>query len=370
MAGFPACPSLPQLGFGVTAPVAWDDGVASGGGKLGWINLAATPVKRRVRVRLHAPEKSERSAPVVLYLHGTMNDVRSSMVAEHLALIAPTCRVLAPQHRDTDGQARPSGEGDGPTHPSTYADDALAAVDAVFGLETRFHVVGYSCGANVALWLAHRHPARVLRVACVAGGWFQARHHEFGGFESEKWPGIFGQDEPWVRALLDRSLAALLPHLDVRLIPWVQHCPDQVAPLQAGMDKDHALLWPTQEARAAARQGDLYFQLSQFVGGSPPQAALKALADRALLVSAKHDGMHKPARVEELAKRMPCVPLVWLDEGHDCVKTAIACHVLPFFVPKSALQRHAKSIAICLLVLCFACIPLSWLFHSGQEQTR
>jgi len=241
------------------------------------------------------------------------------------------------------GRSRPltwelSG-GSGFSHAGTYADDVAAVVTAVFGPEAKFHVAGFSSGANIALWVAHRYPDRVRRVVNIAGGFFANREDEFIGDDLEDWERVMGaEDIVWFRALVDfePSLEArsqrLLGLVNVNFgEEWQRQNPGAARNIVEVLAAEERALAGTEGySREALVRGARHVEVANFVCGSPPRWSLAELGPRALVVGGRLDGMHRPHRFQTLHARMPGSRLEWFQEGHAV--TAVASEAIVGFL--------------------------------------
>jgi pimeloyl-ACP methyl ester carboxylesterase len=98
--------------------------------------------------------------PVVL-LHGGLTDSRD--FSGNLDALAGRFRLLLPERRGHGHTADVAG----PITVELMAQDTIAFLDRIVG--GRAHVVGYSGGAIVALWVAVRRPDLVDRLVMVSG---------------------------------------------------------------------------------------------------------------------------------------------------------------------------------------------------------
>lgn len=149
-------------------------------------NPTTLPVQRTVRsngVTLNArewlaPENAASDATLpALLLHGLASasriwDLVAPELAEHR-------RVVALDQRGHGLSEKPD---DGYDFATIVADD-LGASDEL-GLGQRFHLVGHSWGANVAVEFAARHPERVATLTLVDGGFGMLRQRPGATWES------------------------------------------------------------------------------------------------------------------------------------------------------------------------------------------
>ncbi|MGH2486740.1 MAG: alpha/beta fold hydrolase, partial [Ktedonobacterales bacterium] len=120
---------------------------------------------------------SETAAMPILLLHGLASAARIwDLVAPPLAR---NRRVVALDQRGHGLSDKPD---DGYDFATIIEDDLLAADE--LGLGQRFHVVGHSWGANVALEVTAANPERVASLAMVDGGFGMLRQRPGATWES------------------------------------------------------------------------------------------------------------------------------------------------------------------------------------------
>mmetsp|Transcript_148507 Transcript_148507/g.458895 ORF Transcript_148507/g.458895 Transcript_148507/m.458895 type:complete len:367 (+) Transcript_148507:101-1201(+) len=333
------CPKVPPLpGPEVLAGGRFEpDGEDA---EAGWVDLRGTPIGIRFRVILIGPA----DAPLLVYVPGTLTDFRKGADRRPLQALARRFRVLSLDLRNC-GRSRPctwerAGGRGGFSHAGSYADDVVAVASAVFGIDSKFHLVGFSSGANIALWAAHRHPDRVLRMANVAGGFFANREEEFMGDDLEDWDRVLGaEDIVWFRAMtnfepsLEERSRRLLGLVNANFgEDWQAKNPSATENLVQVLAAEERALEETEGySREALIMGACHAEVANFICGSPPAQGLAALGGRTLVVGGRHDGMHRPHRFETLHRKMPGSRLEWFSDGHAVLPVAsdaIARHLL------------------------------------------
>ena len=135
-------------------------------------------------------EWGSRRAPTVLALHGFTGSHRTWEMLARCA--GPGLRIVAP---DLPGHGRTGG-----TDPERMTMARTAAALLELPLPQAFHVMGYSMGARVALYLALTAPERVLSLVLESGSPGLAEAHEREARRTA--------DERWVRLLTEKGLSS------------------------------------------------------------------------------------------------------------------------------------------------------------------
>jgi pimeloyl-ACP methyl ester carboxylesterase len=102
--------------------------------------------------------------PLVLLLHGLPRN-RWEWHHQIPPMAKMGFRVVAPDLRGFCPGARP--EGVEAYHLKEYAQDVLEIADGLGGTGCSFHLMGTSIGANMAWWLAAKHPDRIATLVCI-----------------------------------------------------------------------------------------------------------------------------------------------------------------------------------------------------------
>lgn len=172
-----------------------------------------------------------RDQPAFLLVHGLASNARlwDGVVARL------TERGYAAATVDLRGHGR-SAKPDGPYDVPTVADDVAAVIGAL-GWD-RPIVAGQSWGGNVALELAHRHPAAIRGIVCVDGGWLElcATFDSWEACEARLAPPrlaglhrddieryIRGAHPDWPETGIAGTLANFEPRADGTIAPWLTY---------------------------------------------------------------------------------------------------------------------------------------------------
>ena len=102
--------------------------------------------------------------PLLLLLHGLPRN-RWEWHHQIPAMAEKGFRAVAPDLRGFCPGARP--EGVEAYHLREYAQDVLEIADVLGEAGRPFHLMGTSIGANMAWWLAAKHPERIATLACI-----------------------------------------------------------------------------------------------------------------------------------------------------------------------------------------------------------
>lgn len=124
-------------------------------------------------IDLHLPPSASRESPVLVAVHGI-----SRNSSEHLAAFAAEagedCVVVVPRFpRETFPNYQRLGLGSEEPRADIVLDAALERVAQHNGLSLRrFHLFGFSGGAQFAHRYAMMHPARIMSLHLAAAGWY------------------------------------------------------------------------------------------------------------------------------------------------------------------------------------------------------
>jgi len=242
--------------------------------------------------------------PGVVLVHGTAGDGETHWgpLAEHLAA---RWTVVRPDYAGS-GETGDDGR---PLSLAGLATQVAAAAEAA-GLD-RFHLLGFSLGAVVAVQIAADHPGRVRSLVPL------------GGFVSGAESRLQMMLKLW-QSLIDRDREALVRH-------WVLSglSPAFLSSLTPEMLEDHvALSLARQNWEGVRRQIDLDLAVDI-------RAAAGRVAAPTLSVGCRQDHMVPPAHARALAACIPGADYAELDCGHCApleATGALADLVEPFFV--------------------------------------
>jgi 3-oxoadipate enol-lactonase len=224
----------------------------------------------RISYELHG----DPDAPPLLLLEGLGGDIPGWR--RNIPVLATACFVIAYDHRGNGNSDDP----DGPVTMTTFADDALAVLDAADA--ERAHLYGQSFGGMVAIETALTHPDRVRSLILAAT---HAGRRQAVPVADASVP----KGEPW-RALYAPGFPEAHP----------DHVADDLAVARAGVQHERG-----QRRQWEAMQGfDAYDRLG---GVRMPT----------LILHGTHDRLVAPANAERLAAEIPGAELHWLEgAGH------------------------------------------------------
>lgn len=247
--------------------------------------------------------RTEGRGPAVMLLHGTAGDGETHL-GPLAARLAERWTVVRPDYSGS-GVTEDSG---GPLTVAGLAQQAKAVADAA-GLD-RFHLLGFSLGAVVAVQVAADHPQRVASLVPL------------GGFVSSRDSRLQMMLKFW-RDLVDRDRAALVRH-------WILtgFSPAFLSSLSPETLEDYvALSLATKNWRGVRRQIDLDLDIDM-------RDVARQVAAPTLVVGCGQDQMVPPAHARALAAAIPGAGYAELDGGHCALleaPDALAALVEPFF---------------------------------------
>lgn len=255
------------------------------------------------------------AGPGLMMLHGTAGNGETHL-GPLAARLAERGTVVRPDFAGS-GATRDAG---GPLTVEDLAAQALAAADAA-GLD-RFHLLGFSLGAVVAVQIAADRPERVRSLVAL------------GGFASARDSRLRMMLTFW-RDLIDRDREALVRH-------WILsgyspaflsgHGPD-------ALEHFVALGLATRDWEGVRRQIDLDLAVDI-------RAAAAEVTAPALVIGCRQDQMVPPAHARDLAARIPGAAYAEVDSGHGApleATDAVADLVLPFL---SQVEREAVAAVV------------------------
>lgn len=272
--------------------------------------------------------------PKLLYIPGATDDLRKSFTISHLNAFAQSFYTLTCDLRN-QGETTPVNV-DNNVNQETHVEDLIALVDATFGPDETFHVVGWSSGAVLALALARAYPLRVGRLVVLSGGYISPKTSDLqtlpkpaateqGAQASEV---VFGSDQHWVRDIssyatmsVEERCRRMLVHADRRR---------ESSAYRERTSFDTTLeMYVRSELLSVMRspmelgRGVVATMTACFGQGTP---GVEGIRTPTLIVQGRHDGMIELSRAEELRNRMPAAELKMLeDQGHVLVFAAVQC---------------------------------------------
>ncbi len=232
--------------------------------------------------------RDEGSGPVVVLLHGVGGDhtVWNAVVP----LLAPGFRVIAP---DLRGHGRSPAPGEATFAVADLAGDVLRILDE--RSIARFHVVGLSAGAQVALWLGLEQPDRTRSVVLVAGSVYTDGHTRG---VAERWAETYATEGP--DALAIRLLK------DLYYPDWIEAHMEIADRLRARV--------PKEDYRAAtrwAREAAAFDERGRVATLRPPALIVQGMDDQ--VVDASHGRILRQSipgsRIRILAQTGHMVPV-------------------------------------------------------------
>ncbi|GLX00770.1 alpha/beta hydrolase [Microtetraspora sp. NBRC 16547] len=226
------------------------------------------------------------SGPGLVLVHGTGATGETNW-APLIEAVSDRFTVVAP---DLSGSGATVDDG-GPIHVHDLVSQVLGAAEHA-GLE-RFHLVGHSLGAVVALAAAGTRPERVLSLVAHAG-W--ARTDPWMAFQMDLWIRLMRVD----RELLARLLQVTAMGDDTLRARDLADFEQATAGFAALMDGAEAGF--VRQARA-----DIDVDIT---------ALLPKITAPTLIISSAHDRIVPPHHQRELAESIPGADLVSLPGGH------------------------------------------------------